>query len=138
MIDVMIDFTANDWFNVTGQGWVASINVRDVPGVPNPMRTEADLPVRTGDHVRIGGMEYEVRGVEYARALVSPPFIKPDISVQVRAVGEVYGPPYWTEEHRNKVKAMFDSTDMCRHCCERVPVSEIQAGRHEHPAVMDQ
>lgn len=82
----MIKLTANDWFTVTGRGLVASVDVSAVEGVPRPMRGESDLPVRHGDHVLIDGQEYRIRGVEYARALVSPPYIKPDICLLVTAV----------------------------------------------------
>lgn len=84
----MIEFRANDWFTITGRGLVASVNLREVDGCPDPIRDESQLPVRVGEHVLIDGTEYEIREVEYARALVYPPFIKPDVCLQVRAVAD--------------------------------------------------
>jgi hypothetical protein len=52
-------------------------------------------------------------------------------------MGDIYGPPWWTDEHRERVREAFEATDMCRTCCRRVPKSEIDAGLHEHPPVMD-
>jgi hypothetical protein len=52
-------------------------------------------------------------------------------------MAENYGPPWWTDEKRAEVKAYFDSTEMCDYCCQRVPKTEIAAGLHAHPAVMD-
>lgn len=50
---------------------------------------------------------------------------------------EAYGPPWWTDEDRARVKAWFDSTQICDHCCQRVPTTEVEQGLHRHLAVMD-
>lgn len=81
----MIDLHA-DWFTITGRGRVASVNLQEVPGCPSRINTEAEIPVKVGQHVRIDGDEYEIRDIEYTRAMIWPPFIKPDVGLVVRAV----------------------------------------------------
>ncbi len=44
--------------------------------------------------------------------------------------------PY-TPEELATIEDWIDSTEMCRSCCQRVPKTEIAAGKHDHPAVMD-
>jgi hypothetical protein len=82
----MIAFTANDWFTITGRGRVASVNLREVEGCPERIETWSDMPVHQGMHVLIDGGEYEIRDIEYARALVYPSFIKPDVCLLVREI----------------------------------------------------
>lgn len=81
----MIELHADDWYTVTGRGQMASINLRQVPGCPERINTERDIPIRIGERVRIVDHgEWDVAGVEYARALIDPPFIKPDVCLRLR------------------------------------------------------
>lgn len=52
-----LDFVADDWFQITGRGWVAAISGDPLP----PKMRPADLLNR---YVRIDGKEYYVTGVE--------------------------------------------------------------------------
>jgi hypothetical protein len=45
-----------------------------------------DIPLSIGQHVRISGSVYEITNIEYVQALVSPPFIKPDVSLGLKPV----------------------------------------------------
>lgn len=81
-----IELHANDWFNIRGRGQIASVNLREIDGCPERIRDESEIPICVGQVVGIDGAEYEVRGVEYTRVLISPPFIKPDVGLVVRPV----------------------------------------------------
>lgn len=78
----MLDLRADDWFTITGRGRVAAFRPQHITGTSDTVRRIDDLPVRVGDQVRIDGDEYTVRGIEYSRALVDPPFITA-VSLQV-------------------------------------------------------
>lgn len=54
-----LDFTADEWFNITGRGWVAAF--KNCHQLPEGMKTPAVL---TNRYVRIDGKEYWVTGVE--------------------------------------------------------------------------
>lgn len=82
----MIKLHANDWYTITGRGRIASVNLREVEGCPERINTVSDIPVKVGEHVVIDGADYEVRGIEYATALVYPSFIKPDVGLLVTPV----------------------------------------------------
>ncbi len=36
-----------------------------------------------------------------------------------------------------EIDRALDASEMCVTCCRRVPKTEIEAGLHKHPAVMD-
>lgn len=44
--------------------------------------------------------------------------------------------PY-TPEQLAEIHKWIDATEMCNHCCKRVPKAEVEQGLHLHPAVMD-
>ena len=85
----MLQLHATDWFTITGRGKVAAVDRRQIDGCPEPINSEADLPVHIGQHVNIDGGEYEILDIECQRALMHPPFIKPDVGLVVRHI-----PPY--------------------------------------------
>lgn len=83
----MIELCASDWYTVTGRGQMAAVNLRDVPSCPERINNESQIPLRVGQHVYITDHgEYEIRGIEYATALISPPFIKPHACLQLRPI----------------------------------------------------
>lgn len=55
-----LDFTADDWFKITGRGWVATFADATAAGLPEKMHPRELL----NRYVRIDGHEYWVTGVE--------------------------------------------------------------------------
>jgi hypothetical protein len=84
--DDPVELHATDWFDITGRGRVAAVDLRQVDGCPERINHWTEMPIQRFDRVRIDGREYEVRDVDYARALVSPPFIKPNVGLLVREI----------------------------------------------------
>jgi hypothetical protein len=86
----MIELRASDWYTVTGRGQMAVVNLRDVPGCPDRIESEAELPLNSGQRIRITDHgDYEIRGIGYGRALIDPAFIKPNVYLQLRPLPEV-------------------------------------------------
>jgi len=42
-----------------------------------------------------------------------------------------------TIEEAARIVAYFEATEVCRHCCCRVPREEVEQGLHDHSAAMD-
>lgn len=83
----MIELRASDWYTVTGRGQMAAVYLPDVPGCPERINNESQIPLCIGQHVHITGHgDYEIKGVEYARALIGPPFIKLNVCLQLRPI----------------------------------------------------
>lgn len=82
----MITLHAEKWFKIVGRGSVVSIDARQIPGVPHPIRHVDQIPLRTGQHVLIDGAEFKIINIEYAQTMMYPPQVLPFIAVCVIAI----------------------------------------------------
>lgn len=100
-----IELKASHWYTVLGRGQMAAVDLRQIPGCPERMNTEIEIPLKIGQQVKITDHGvYEIRGIEIAQALVYPPFIKPGVCLRLKPVdiieqaealvpGELYNQP---------------------------------------------
>lgn len=87
MSDDLIELHPHDWYMVTSRGQMAAVSLRDVPGCPERINTEGQIPLHVGQVVSIADRGlYEIRGIDYGRALIDPSFIKPNVCLQLRPV----------------------------------------------------
>ena len=82
-------FEVKEKLHITGRGTVFVVDLKQFKDLPNKIynASELDPYVKIGQHIFQDGLEYEIRGLEYSRCLMDPPFIsKSLIGVQVREV----------------------------------------------------
>lgn len=117
-----------------------SLTLREMGDLP------AHLPAKGG--ILIGGVEFPYPIVDRSisvRPHKNHPFNEVTLTILVGEVTmdvrekRIKIPPHgpYTPEQLAEIERWFDSTELCDHCCTRVPKAEVEQGLHKHPAVMD-
>jgi len=82
-------FEVKEKLHITGRGTVFVISLQQFKDLPERIYDEKEIHpyVKIGQHIFQDGIEYEIRGLEYSRKLMYPPFIsKSLIGVLVREI----------------------------------------------------
>jgi hypothetical protein len=82
-------FVVKEKLNIAGRGTIFVIDLKQFKDLPDRIYDASDLDsyVKVGQYIFQDGLQYEIRGLEYSRKLMEPPFIQKSlIGVQVREV----------------------------------------------------